>query len=186
MTNITLADFDRAVATSRRNLQSLIAEQAVAEMAALQALAEQIAVSEAEQARVDAERSRQHAIEEFENGAMPAAQLSFADMHERVQSLRALVNEAQQLHERIITETASLQRDADRATRTLIDAMPEPSDDAASDCLMRAGIDGLNFALPSWLVRLNNQRWLVPPSVNAGLIYNLGRALAAERQKKKR
>jgi len=186
MTNITLADFDRAVASSRHNLEQLIAEQANAEMAALQALTEQIALSEAEQRRVAAELERQHAIENFENGALPAAMLTFADMHERVQSLRALVNQAQSLHEQIITETAELQSDADIATRTLIDAMPEPSDDAASDVLMRAGVDGLNFSLPSWLQRLNNQRWMVPPSVNAGLIYNLGRALAAERQKKKR
>lgn len=186
MTNITLADFDRAVATSRRNLQSLIAEQANAEMAALQALTAQIALSESEQQRVDAELERQHAIENFEQGAMPAAQLSFADMHERVQSLRALVNQAQSLHEQIITETAELQSDADIATRTLIDAMPEPSDDAASDVLMRAGVDGLNFSLPSWLQRMNHQRWMVPPSVNAGVIYQLGRALAAERIKRKR
>lgn len=186
MTTITLADFDRAVASSRHNLQSLIAEQAVAEMAALQALTEQIALSESEQRRVDAERARQLAIENFEQGALQAAQLSFADMHERAQSLRALVTEAQQLHERIIAETASLQRDADIATRTLVEAMPEPDADGATDCLMRAGADGLNFSLPAWLQRMNNQRWMVPPSVNAGLLYNLGRALAAERVKRKR
>lgn len=185
-TTITLADFDRAVATSRRNLEALIADQANAEMAALAALTEQIALSEAEQQRVDAEQRRQHAIEEFENGALPAAVCSFADMHERAQSLRALVSEAQSLHERIISETAELQRDADRATHTLIGAMPEPSDDGASDVMMRAGVDGLNFSLPAWLQRLNNQRWMVPPSVNSGLLYNLGRALANERLKKKR
>lgn len=186
MTNITLADFDRAVASSRHNLEQLIAEQANAEMAALQALTEQIALSEAEQRRVAAELERQHAIENFENGALPAAMLSFADMHERAQSLRAMVIEAQQLHEKIITETASLQRDADIATRTLVEAMPEPDADAASDALMRAGVDGLNFSLPAWLQRLNNQRWLIPPSVSSGLLYNLGRALANERLKKKR
>lgn len=186
MTNITLADFDRAVASSRHNLEQLIAEQANAEMAALQALTEQIALSEAEQRRVAAELERQHAIEEFENGALPCAMLTFADMHERVQSLRVLVNEAQDLHERIISETAELQRDADIATRTLVEAMPVPAEDAATDALMRAGADGLNFALPAWLQRMNNQRWLIPPSVNAGLIYNLGRALANERVKKKR
>ncbi len=181
---ITLQDFDRAVANSRRNLEQLIADQANAEMAALQALTEQIALSEAEQRRVDAEQRRQQAIENFENGAMPAAMCSFADMHERAQSLRAMVIEAQQLHEKIITETASLQRDADIATRTLVEAMPEPSEDAATDCLMRAGADGLNFSLPAWLQRMNNQRWMVPPSVGAALLYNLGRALANERVKR--
>lgn len=64
--------------------------------------------------------------------------------------------------------------------------MPEPDADGATDCLMRAGADGLNFSLPAWLQRMNNQRWMVPPSVNAGLLYNLGRALAAERVKRKR
>lgn len=186
MTTITLADFDRAVASSRRNLEQLIAEQSHAEMLALAALTAQIALSDAEQTRVDAERARQQAIENFENGAMPAAMLSFADMHERAQLLRGLVTEAQAIHERIISETAELQRDADIATRTLIDAMPEPSEDAASDVLMRAGVDGLNFSLPAWLQRLNNQRWMVPPSVNSGLLYNLGRALANERIKRKR
>jgi hypothetical protein len=186
MTNITLADFDRAVASSRHNLEQLIAEQANAEMAALQALTEQIALSEAEQRRVAAELERQHAIENFENGALPAAMLTFADMHERVQSLRALVNQAQSLHEQIITETAELQSDADIATRTLIDAMPEPDADGATDCLMRAGADGLNFSLPAWLQRMNNQRWMVPPSVNPWTLDQLARGLAAERLKRKR
>lgn len=184
MTTITLQDFDRAVAASRRNLEQLIAEQAGAEMMALAALTAQIEQSEAEQQRVDAAQRRQQAIENFENGAMPAAMCSFADMHERAQSLRAMVIDAQQLHEQIITETAELQKDADIATRTLIDAMPEPDADGASDCLMRAGVDGLNFSLPTWLQRMNAQRWMIPPSVNSALLYNLGRALANERVKR--
>jgi hypothetical protein len=183
---ITLADFDRAVATSRRNLEQLIAEQANAEMLALAALTAQIEQSEAEKSRVDAEQRRQSAIDEFKANALACAQLSFADFHERANGLRAMARQAEDLHEQIISETAELQRDADMATRTLVDAMPEPSEDGASDCLMRAGIDGLNFSLPAWLQRMNHQRWMVPPSVNAGVIYQLGRALAAERQKKKR
>lgn len=70
MTTITLQDFDRAVANSRRNLEQLIAEQAQAEMLALAALTAQLEQSEAARLRVDAERRRAATLDEFEQGAL--------------------------------------------------------------------------------------------------------------------
>lgn len=97
----TLADFDAAVANSRRRLQEVLAEQVTAEMPALAALTAQLEQSEAERLRVDAEQRRQAAQSEFENGALAAAQLSFADFHERANKLRAMARDAENLHSAI-------------------------------------------------------------------------------------
>ncbi len=185
-TPITLADFDRAVANSRRNLEALIAEQANAEMLALALLTAQIEQSEAEKARVDAEQRRQAAQDEFKANALAAAQLSFADFHERANGLRAMARECEQLHQDIVAGTIELERDAVTAVNRLIDALPEVSEDNASEALAAAGLDGLRCSLPDWLKALNQKRWLSWPGVNSEHIYMLARGLAAERLKKKR
>lgn len=183
---ITLADFDRAVANSRRNLEALIAEQANAEMAALAAVTAQIAISESEQRRVDAEQRRQAALEEFKANALAVAQLSFADYHERANNLRAMARQAEQLHDAIVAGTIELERDATTAVNHLIGAMPEPSEDNASEALAAAAPNGLSLSLPEWLKALNQKRWLSWPGVNNWTLDQLARGLAAERQKKKR
>ena len=185
-TPITLADFDRAVATSRRNLEQLIAEQATAEMLALAALTAQIEQSDAERARVDAEQRRQAALAEFKANALAAAQLSFADFHERANQLRAMARQCEQLHQDIVTGTIELERDAATAVKSLIDALPEVSEDNASEALAAAAPNGLSLSLPEWLKALNQKRWLSWPGVNNWTLDQLARGLAAERQKKKR
>ena len=181
---ITLADFDRAVATSRRNLEALIAEQAGAEMAALAALTEQIALSEAEQSRVDAAQRRQAAIDEFKANALAVAQLSFADFSERANELRTMARQAEQLHDAIIAGTMELERDAATAVKSLIDALPEVSEDNASEALAAAAPAGLAISLPEWLKTLNQKRWLSWPAVNNWTLDQLARGLAAERIKR--
>ena len=181
---ITLADFDRAVANSRRNLEQLIADQANAEMAALAALTEQIALSEMEQQRVDAEQRRQAALEEFKANALAVAQLSFADFQERANGLRAMARQAEQLHDAIIAGTMELERDATTAIQRLIGAMPEPSEDNASEALAAAAPNGLAISLPEWLKTLNQKRWLSWPGVNNWQLDQLARGLANERVKR--
>jgi len=181
---ITLADFDRAVATSRRNLEQLIAEQAQAEMLALAALTAQIEQSDAERARVDAEQRRQQAIDEFNANALACAQLAFADMHERANNLRAMARQAEQLHDAIVAGTIELERDASTAIHRLIGAMPEPSEDNASEALAAAAPNGLAISLPEWLKALNQKRWLSWPGVNNWTLDQLARGLAAERVKR--
>ena len=183
---ITLQDFDRAVANSRRNLEALIAEQAGAEMAALAALTEQIALSEAEQSRVDAAQRRQAAIDEFKANALAVAQLSFADFSERANELRTMARQAEQLHDAIIAGTMELERDASTAIQHLVAALPEPSEDAASEALAAAAPAGLVISLPEWLKTLNQKRWLSWPGVNNWTLDQLARGLAAERIKRKR
>ena len=184
MTTITLADFDRAVANSRQNLQQLIAEQAMAEMAALAALTEQIALSESEQRRVDAEQRRQQAIEQFEQGPLSVAKKDFDLFHVRANGLRAMARQAEELHQAIIAGTLELERDAAATVKMLVDALPEPTEDAASEALASAGLDGLRCSLPEWLKTLNQKRWLSWPGVNSEHIYMLARGLAAERVKR--
>ena len=186
MTTITLADFDRAVANSRRNLEQLIAEQAVAEMAALQALTDQIALSEAEQSRIDAELERRALQDEFRSNALACAQLSFADFHERANGLRAMARQCEQLHDAIIAGTIELERDATTAIQRLIGAIPEPSEDNASEALAAAAPNGLAISLPEWLKTLNQKRWLSWPGVNNWTLDQLARGLANERLKRKR
>lgn len=186
MTTITLADFDRAVANSRRNLEQLIADQANAEMAALAALTEQIALSELEQQRVDAAQRRQAAIDEFKANALACAQLSFADFHERANGLRAMARQAEQLHDAIVAGTMELERDAAATVKMLVDALPEPTEDNASEALAAAAPNGLSLSLPEWLKSLNQKRWLSWPAVNNWTLDQLARGLAAERLKKKR
>lgn len=186
MTTITLADFDRAVANSRRNLEELLSERAAAEMAALAALTAQLEQSEAERARVDAEQRRQQAQVEFEQGALAAAQLTFTDMAERIAQLRDMARQAEDLHQQIVASALELQRDAVATVRMLVDALPEPSADAANDALSKAGADGLRYSLPGWLKTLNEKRWLSWPSIDAWALTELGRGLANERQKQKR
>ena len=183
---ITLADFDRAVANSRRNLEALIAEQANAEMAALAAVTAQIAISESEQRRVDAAQRRQLAIDEFNANALAVAQLSFADFQERAQNLRAMARQAEQLHDAIVAGTMELERDAAATVKMLVDAMPEPSEDNASEALAAAAPNGLAISLPEWLKSLNQKRWLSWPGVNNWTLDQLARGLAAERLKRKR
>lgn len=183
---ITLADFDRAVAASRHNLEQLIAEQANAEMQALAALTEQIALSEAEQRRVDAEQRRQLAIDEFKANALACAQLSFADFSERANGLRAMARQAEQLHDAIVAGTIELERDAAATVKMLVDALPEPSEDNASEALAAAAPNGLSLSLPEWLKALNQKRWLSWPAVNNWTLDQLARGLAAERIKRKR
>ncbi len=182
---ITLADFDRAVANSRRNLEQLIAEQAVAEMAALQALTAQIAMSEAEQERLDAELERQALQDEFEQNALACAQLSFADFRDRANILRDMARECERLHDAIVTGTIELERDAAAAVKMLVDALPEPSEETATAAMYAAGLDGLRCSLPDWLKSLNQKRWLSWPSVSAWQLEQLARGLAAERRKKR-
>lgn len=184
MTTITLADFDRAVATSRRNLESLIAEQSHAEMMALAALTAQIAISESEQRRVDAEQRRQLAIDEFKANALAVAQLSFADFAERANGLRAMARQCEEMHQAIIAGTMELERDASTAIHRLIGAMPEPSEDNASEALAAAAPNGLAISLPEWLKALNQKRWLSWPGVNNWTLDQLARGLAAERVKR--
>lgn len=185
-TPITLADFDRAVAASRRNLEQLIAEQAQAEMMALAALTAQLEQSEAERARVDAEQRRQQAQAEFEQGALAAAQLTFADMAERIAQLRDMAQQAEHLHQQIVASALELQRDAVATVRMLVDALPEPAPESASEALSRAGVDGLRYSLPGWLKALNEKRWLSWPSIDAWALTELAKGLASERQKHKR
>lgn len=185
-TPITLQDFDRAVANSRRNLEQLIAEQANAEMLALAALNAQIAMSEAERQRVDAERARQQAMEEFKANALAVAQLSFADFHERANNLRAMARQAEDLHQAIIAGTIELERDAAATVQMLVDAMPEVSEDNASEALAAAGLDGLRCSLPEWLKTLNQKRWLSWPGIQSWQLDQLARGWAVERLKKKR
>lgn len=186
MTTITLQDFDRAVAASRRNLEQLIAEQAGAEMMALAALTAQIEQSEAEQQRVDAEKRRQAALEEFKANALAVAQLSFADFTERANGLRAMARQAEQLHDAIIAGTMELERDAAATVQMLVDAMPEVSEDNASEALAAAGLDGLRCSLPDWLKTLNQKRWLSWPGIQSWQLDQLARGWAVERLKKKR
>ena len=183
---ITLQDFDRAVASSRRNLEQLIAEQAQAEMMALAALTAQIEQSEAEQRRVDAAQRRQAALDEFKANALAAAQLTFADMHERANGLRAMARECERLHDAIVAGTMELERDAAATVKMLVEALPEPTEENASEALAAAGLDGLRCSLPEWLKTLNQKRWLSWPGVNSEHIYMLARGLASERQKQKR
>ena len=182
---ISLQDFDRAVAASRRNLEQLIAEQAQAEMMALAALTAQIEQSEAERLRVDAEQRRQQAQAEFEKNALAAAQLSFADFHERANGLRAMARQAEQLHDAIVAGTLELERDASTAVKSLVDALPEATEENATAALEAAGLDGLRYSLPDWLKALNQKRWLSWPGVDTWTLEQLARGLAAERQKKR-
>lgn len=182
---ITLNDFDRAVAASRRNLEQLIAEQAVAEMLALQLLTEQIGQSEAARQRVDAEQRRAAAQDEFNANALATAQLAFADMHARANVLRGLATDAERLHDAIIAGALDLQRDAATVVKNLMDALPEPTDEAATDALSAAGLDGLRYSLPTWLQTLTKNRWFSPPSVDGWQLTELGRGFAKERRKKR-
>lgn len=183
---ITLQDFDRAVAASRRNLEQLIAEQAGAEMMALAALTAQIEQSEAEQRRVDAEKRRQAALEEFNANALAVAKIAFADMHERANQLRAMARQAEDLNQQIVAGTIELERDAAATVEMLVDALPEPSEDAASEALQAAGLDGLRCSLPDWLKTLNQKRWLSWPGIQAWQLEQLATGFAKERQKNKR
>lgn len=184
MTTITLQDFDRAVATSRRNLEQLIAEQAQAEMMALAALTAQIEQSEAERQRVDAEQRRQQAMEEFKANALAVAQLSFADFHERANGLRAMARQCEEMHQAIIAGTIELERDAAATVQMLVDAMPEVSEDNASEALAAAGLDGLRCSLPEWLKTLNQKRWLSWPGIQSWQLDQLARGWAVERVKR--
>jgi len=183
---ISLQDFDRAVAASRRNLEQLIAEQAQAEMMALAALTAQIEQSEAEQRRVDAEQRRQAAIDEFKANALAAAQLSFADFHERANNLRAMARQAEQLHDAIVAGTLELERDAAATVKMLVEALPEPTEDNASEALAAAGLAGLSISLPEWLKALNQKRWLSWPGINTWQLEQLAVGFARERSKQKR
>lgn len=186
MTTITLQDFDQLVAASRRNLEQLIAEKTAAEMSALAALTAQMEQSEAERLRVDAEQRRAAARAEFEQGALAAAQITFADMAERIAQLRAMARQAEDLHSAIVAGALELQKDAVNTIKMLVDALPEPSADNASEALQRAGADGLRYSLPGWLKTLNEKRWLSWPSIDAWALTELAKGLASERQKHKR
>lgn len=185
MTTITLTDFDQLVAASRRNLEELLSERAAAEMAALALLTAQIEQSEAEQARVDAEQRRQAALEEFKTNALAAAQLSFADFHERANGLRAMARRCEDMHQAIIAGTMELERDAVTAVNRLIDALPEPSEENATAALEAAGLAGLALSLPSWLKSLNQKRWLSWPAVDSWTLEQLATGFVRERLKKR-
>lgn len=183
---ITLQDFDRAVATSRRNLEELLSERAAAEMAALALLTAQLEQSEAEKRRVDAEQRRQAALDEFKANALAAAQITFADMHERANQLRDMARQCEQLHQDIVAGTIELERDAAATVKMLVDAMPEPSEENASEALAAAAPNGLSLSLPEWLKTLNQKRWMSWPAVNPWHLEQLARGWASERQKNKR
>lgn len=107
-------------------------------------------------------------------------------MAERIEQLRAMARQAEQLHDAIVAGTIELERDAAATVKMLVDALPEPSEDNASEALQRAGVDGLRYSLPGWLKTLNEKRWLSWPGVDTWTLEQLARGLASERQKQKR
>ena len=186
MTTITLQDFDQLVAASRRNLEELLSEKVAAEMAALAVLTAQLEQSAAERARVDAEQRRAAALAEFEAGALATATATFADMAERIAQLRNMARQAEDLHSAIVAGALELQKEAVATVKMLIEALPEPAPESASEALARAGADGLRYSLPGWLKTLNEKRWLSWPAVDGWTLEQLARGFANERQKQKR
>lgn len=175
----TLAQIDRDAAALR--------QRAIDEQRRHDAEMTSIAAATALQAERDAaEQRRQAAQAEFENGALAAARNSFANFHERANNLCAMARQCEEMQAAIVAGAMEMERDAAATVKMLVDALPEPTEDAASDALAAAGLDGLRYSLPDWLKALNQKRWLSWPGVNSEHIYMLARGLASDRAKQKR
>lgn len=144
------------------------------------------ALSEQQQAeRRQAEERRRAELAEYQAGALDDAKENFAELHERAGQLRYLVEESERLHTLIIEGAQSLATDAYNATDALISAVAAIGIDP-DEALQDAGADGLRFHLPAWLRTINPGRWSVAPGIDAGTLYQYGRAKHAELLRKKR
>lgn len=144
------------------------------------------ALSEQQQAeRRQAEERRRAELAEFQAGPLDDARMGFSELHERAAQLRYLVEESERLHLLIIEGATVLATDAYNATDALISAAAAIGIDP-DEALQDAGADGLRFHLPAWLRTINPGKWLVTPGIDAGTLYQYGRAKHAELMRKQK